>query len=74
VKILIADISSPIEELVTLFKGVDVFINALSGMALLDQINVVTEAKGKGVKRFVPCGFATDCPAGGLNRVMRLRD
>ncbi|KAH8779005.1 hypothetical protein BGZ57DRAFT_1015936 [Hyaloscypha finlandica] len=71
VKILIADISSPIEQLVTLFKGVDVFISALSGMALLEQINVVTEAKGKGVKRFVSCGLATVCPAGGVNVVLR---
>lgn len=40
-------------------------------MALLSQINIVTAAKKAGVKRFVPCGFATVCPAGG---VMVLRD
>jgi NmrA-like family len=74
VKILIADISSPIEELATLLKGVYVFLNAISRMALMEQMNVVTAAKEAGVKRFVPCGFATVCPAGGVNRVMRLRD
>jgi hypothetical protein len=74
VKILIADISSLIEELVKLLKGVYVFISAISRMALMKQMNVVTAAKEAGVKRFVPCGFATVCPAGGVNRVMRLRD
>ncbi|PMD53509.1 uncharacterized protein K444DRAFT_646709 [Hyaloscypha bicolor E] len=74
VKILIADISSPIEELATLLKGVYVFISAISRMALMEQVSVVMAAKEAGVKRFVPCGFATVCPAGGVNRVMRLRD
>jgi hypothetical protein len=71
VKILIADISSPVEELVPLLHGVDIFISAISGMALLEQMGIVTAAKRAGVKRFVPCAFATVCPAGG---VMRLRD
>lgn len=71
VKILVADISSPVEELVPLLHGVDIFISAISGMALLEQMGIVTAAKRAGVKRFVPCGFATVCPAGG---VMRLRD
>jgi hypothetical protein len=71
VRILIADISSPIEELVPLLHGVDIFISAISGMALLEQMGVVTAAKPAGVKRFVPCALATVCPAGG---VMRLRD
>ncbi|KAN0112330.1 isoflavone reductase family protein [Hyaloscypha variabilis] len=71
VKVLIADISSPIDELVPLLKGFDVFISAISGMALLAQMNIVSAAKEAGVKRFVPCGFATVCPPGG---VMKLRD
>jgi hypothetical protein len=40
-------------------------------MALLEQISIVTAAKEAGVKRVVPCGFATVCPEGG---VMKLRD
>ena len=40
-------------------------------MALLAQMNIVSAAKKAGVKRFVPCGFATVCPPGG---VMKLRD
>ena len=40
----------------------------------MEQMNVVMAAKEAGVKRFVPCGFATVCPAGGVNRVMRLHD
>jgi hypothetical protein len=57
--------------LVPLLKGFDVFISAISGMALLAQMNIVSAAKEAGVKRFVPCGFATVCPPGG---VMKLRD
>ena len=71
VKILVADISSPVEELVPLLHGVDIFISAISGMALLEQMGIVTAAKQVGIKRFVPCGFATVCPAGA---VMSLRD
>ncbi|KAE9376097.1 isoflavone reductase family protein [Stipitochalara longipes BDJ] len=71
VRILIADISSPINELVPLLKGFDIFISAISGGALLAQMGIVTAAKEAGIKRFVPCGFATICPPGG---VMKLRD
>jgi hypothetical protein len=71
VKLLIADISSPPNELALLLSGTDIFISAIFGMALLSQMNIVTAAKKAGVKRFVLCGFATVCPAGG---VMMLRD
>jgi hypothetical protein len=40
-------------------------------MTLLEQMGAITVANEAGVKRFVPCGFATINPAGG---VMLLRD
>ena len=69
--IVIADISSPVHELVPILKGFDVFISAISGMALLAQMGIITAAEEAGIKRFVPCGFATVCPPAG---VMNLRD
>jgi hypothetical protein len=71
VKILIADVSSPLGDLAPLLSGFDIFISAISALSLLAQINVATAAKKAGFKRFVPCGFATICPPGG---VMLLRD
>ncbi len=71
VKIRIADISSSVEDLVAVIAGTDIFISAVGGMAQLAQLNLVTAAKKAGVKRFVPCDFASVAPPGG---VMLLRD
>ena len=66
VKILVADIFFPVEELLALLKGVDVFISAILGTALPEQMDVVTVVK-EGVRRFVPFFIvffilATVCP------------
>ncbi|TGO26390.1 hypothetical protein BPAE_0060g00050 [Botrytis paeoniae] len=71
VQIRIADTSGPVDDLVPVLSGVDIFITAISGTSQLAQINIATAAKKAGVKRFVPCCFATICPPGG---VMALRD
>ncbi|KAJ8071882.1 hypothetical protein OCU04_002190 [Sclerotinia nivalis] len=71
VKILVADIGSPVEDLVPAITGTDVLISAIGGVAQLAQMNLVTAAKKAGVKRFVPCDFASVAPPGG---VMVLRD
>ncbi|CZR63605.1 related to Isoflavone reductase homolog P3 [Phialocephala subalpina] len=70
VKILIADISGPAEELINALTGIDVVISAIGGMAQMAQMGLVEAAKKAGVKRFVPCDFASVCPVG----VMMLRD
>ncbi|KAH6666963.1 isoflavone reductase family protein [Halenospora varia] len=70
VKILIADISSPADDLVSVLSGTDVLISTIGGMAQLAQMNLVTAAKKAGVKRFIPCDFASICPPG----VMMLQD
>lgn len=71
VQIRIADISGPADDLIPVLSGVDIFISAISGISQLAQINIATAAKKAGVRRFVPCCFATICPPGG---VMALRD
>ncbi|KAE9368234.1 isoflavone reductase family protein [Stipitochalara longipes BDJ] len=70
VKILIADISNPAGDLVSVLSGVHVIISAIGGMAQLAQMNLVAAAKKAGVKRFIPCDFASICSPG----VMMLRD
>jgi hypothetical protein len=71
VRVSIADITGPVENLIPLLSGVDVVISAIDGMSQLAQMNLASAAKSAGTKRFVPCFFATVCPAGG---VMMLRD
>lgn len=46
-------------------------ISAISASSQLAQLALATAAKQAGVKRFVPCGFITVAPPGG---VMELRD
>ncbi|KAF7342394.1 Glycoside hydrolase [Mycena venus] len=71
VKIHVVDIGGPLEELVNILTGIDVFISAIDAMGQLAQLQLVTAAKKAGVKRFVPCAFITVAPPGG---VMALRD
>lgn len=71
VKVVIADINSPIEELVSIQKGIDVTVSAIDARSQLSQINLATAAKKAGVKRFVPCAWISVAPPEG---VMILRD
>ncbi|KAJ6505299.1 hypothetical protein C8R45DRAFT_1209088 [Mycena sanguinolenta] len=70
-KVHVIDISGPINELVRVMTGVDVFISGIDAMSQLAQLQLVRAAKEAGVKRFVPCAFITIAPPGG---VMSLRD
>ena len=71
VKVLITDITGPMEDLIPILSEVNIVISAIDGTSLMSQMNLATAAKIAGVKRFVPCAFATVCPPGG---VMLLRD
>jgi len=71
VEIRVVDIAGSIDDLVSALSGIDVFISAIDADTQLAQNNIATAAKKAGVKRFVPCGFTTISPAGG---VMMLRD
>ena len=74
VEVRIADITGPVEDVIPILSGFDVVISAISaidGTSQLSQMNLATAAKKAGVKRFVPCAFASVCPPGG---VMMLRD
>lgn len=70
VKIVVADINDPVDDLMPIFQGVDVIITAISTAAKLAKKNLANAAKRADVKRFIPCSWATIAPPEG---VMHLR-
>lgn len=62
---------APEDELVAALEEIEVVISCVGPAEQQDQIPLAKAAKKAGVKRFVPCGFITVCPPGG---VMWLRD
>lgn len=62
---------APEDELVNALEEIEVVISCVGPAEQQDQIPLAKAAKKAGVKRFVPCGFITVCPPGG---VMWLRD
>ncbi|KAK5112530.1 hypothetical protein LTR85_011222 [Meristemomyces frigidus] len=60
------DLKASHEHLVTALTGIDVLISAIGPMEQLAQLPLATAAKIAGVKRFIPCGFITVIPAGGI--------
>ncbi|KAJ6034644.1 hypothetical protein N7460_008819 [Penicillium canescens] len=65
------DLKAPEEELIEALAEIDVVISCVGPAEQQDQIPLAKAAKKTGVKRFVPCGFITVCPPGGI---MWLRD
>ncbi|UPK92970.1 hypothetical protein LCI18_003905 [Fusarium solani-melongenae] len=70
VKLVACDLDGPEHALVKSLSGQDVVISALEPAAFGAQIPLANASKVAGVKRFVPCAFATIAPPG----VMKLRD
>lgn len=68
---MVGDSTQPVEALTELLKGYDTVISAIDAGSQLAQLNLVDAAAAAGVKRFVPCGWTTICPPGGI---MVLRD
>ncbi|KAJ7705455.1 isoflavone reductase family protein [Mycena rosella] len=71
VTIRVVDLDGALEDVVGSLAGIDVLINAIGAGGQLAQLTLAMAAKQAGVKRFVPCAFATVAPPGG---VMQLRD
>lgn len=71
VKLVPVDLNGPEEALVPVLTGVDVVISAIDAGLLLKQIPLANAAKAAGVRRFIPCSWATVAPPAG---VMELRD
>jgi hypothetical protein len=70
VKVVAVDLKDNQDELVAVLKGIDVVISAIYYQSLHDEIPLSTAAKAAGVKRYVPCFFATVAPRG----IMKARD
>jgi len=71
-KLVVADLTkTTVEELVKVVAGYDIILSAVAAEGQLDKLILVDAAAKAGTKRFVPCGWTTIAPAGG---VMELRD
>lgn len=71
VQIRKGDLKAPEEHLIEALAEIDVVISCVGPAEQQDQIPLAKAAKKVGVKRFIPCGFITVAPPGG---VMWLRD
>ncbi|KAF9776802.1 hypothetical protein IL306_004967 [Fusarium sp. DS 682] len=64
VKIVSIDLQGNHNELVAALKGIDTVISAIHYKSLGDEVPLSNAAKEAGVKRYVPCFFATISPRG----------
>ena len=71
VQIRKCDLKGSEETLANALAGIDVVISCVGPAEQQDQIALAKAAKKADVKRFVPCGFITVAPPGGI---MWLRD
>jgi uncharacterized protein YbjT (DUF2867 family) len=71
VEVRVGDIGDPIDTLVKTLGDIDTLISILPPGGQLAQVALADAAKKAGVKRYIPCGFITVAPPGG---VMTLRD
>jgi hypothetical protein len=56
----------PEDKLAELLHGIEVVISTIDAANLLSQIPLVNASKAAGVRRFVPCSFATAAPPRGV--------
>ncbi|KAK1512437.1 uncharacterized protein CCOS01_14677 [Colletotrichum costaricense] len=74
VAVAVVDLEGPRAELVDVLEGADVLISTIHVSALGSQIPLADAAKAAGVKRFVPCFFATVAPAKGVLTLRQLKE
>ncbi|KAJ5348545.1 uncharacterized protein N7506_001798 [Penicillium brevicompactum] len=65
------DLKDTEEHLIEALTDIDVVVSCVGPTEQQDQIHLARAAKKTRVKRFIPCGFITVCPPGGI---MWLRD
>ncbi|KAM7196691.1 hypothetical protein V8F33_006031 [Rhypophila sp. PSN 637] len=74
VRVVSADLTAPQEELVRLLTGIDVVISAIYIAELKSEMLLADAAKAAGVKRFVPCFFATVIPPKGVTMLRDMKE
>lgn len=71
-KIIVCDlVQQSVEECAHLLAGYDTVISAVAATAQLDQLKLVDAAAKAGTKRFIPCGFTSVSPPGGVMQCVR---
>ncbi|KAK2470318.1 hypothetical protein H9L39_17935 [Fusarium oxysporum f. sp. albedinis] len=71
VKVVSVDLGGPESALIEILVGIDVVISTIYGGSVMDEIPLINASKSAGVKRYLPCFFATVAPPKGA---LRLRD
>ncbi|KAK5164942.1 uncharacterized protein LTR77_009607 [Saxophila tyrrhenica] len=55
------------DKIVAALEGIEILLSAVGAPGQLSQLPLATAAKTAGVKRFVPCGYVTVIPPGGVH-------
>jgi hypothetical protein len=71
VKIVSVDLGGPESTLTEVLVGADVVISTIYGGSVMEEVPLINASKAAGVKRYLPCFFATVAPPKGA---LRLRD
>lgn len=67
VAIVAADLGGPKDELTKLLKDTDIVVSAIYGGSVVAELSLIDASKAAGVKRYIPCFFATvAAPKGAL--------
>ncbi|KAM0429539.1 hypothetical protein ACHAQK_011026 [Fusarium lateritium] len=74
VKIVSVDLSGPESALVELLVGADVVISTIYGGSVMDEVPLINASKAAGVKRYLPCFFATVAPPKGALRLREMKE
>lgn len=72
VRVVAADLEGTADDLFPAVQGQDVVISAIRPLDLRKQIPLIDAAKKAGVKRFVPCDFATVAPPKGFMHIREI--
>jgi hypothetical protein len=72
IEIVVGDLANQsVEEIAALLAHYDTIISAVAATAQLDQLKLVDAAAKAGIKRFIPCGFTSVSPPGGVMSIIR---
>ncbi|GKT62287.1 isoflavone reductase family protein [Colletotrichum tofieldiae] len=74
VKIAAADLDGPQADLEKMLAGVDVVISTIYGGSVLAEISLINASQAAGVKRYIPCFFATVAPPKGVLLLRELKE
>lgn len=69
--VVAVDLAGAEEDLAKVLVGIDVVISTIYGGSVMAEIPLINASKAAGVKRYLPCFFATVVPPKG---VLLLRD